>query len=343
MAISHLKSQSGSRTNPTPGLISIVIPCYNAKETIREAIDSALNQNYATVEVIVIDDGSTDQSSDVVLTYGEALRFTSSENFGVSHARNKGTKLARGEFIQYLDSDDVLAKNTIQRRVDALLEMDADVAYTDWQKFAVGAAGRFQYGEKVSVAMEDVDKDPQIACATAFWVPPAAVLYRTRIVEAIGSWNETLTMAEDARFLFDAAYNGARFVRVPGVGAYYREDNPDSLSKRNKCEFATCVLRNANQIQALWISKSELSNRQREALISIYDYAARELFNRDEQQFMIAVNALNELAAGKFLNYTKLAGMLTKLFGIGLARIIIDKLLAFKAYVGRPSFLPQLF
>src|SRR5205807_2009324 len=106
-------------------------------------------------------------------------------------------------------------------------------------------------GEIVARNMEEIHNDPQIACATDFWAPPAALLYRRHVVDAIGGWNEGLPIIQDARFLFDAAYHNARFVRVPGVSAYYRL-SPGTLSRGNDRKFILDIHRNGCEIQALW-------------------------------------------------------------------------------------------
>lgn len=103
-------------------LVSIVIPCFNAESTVREAIQSALDQDYPNCEVIVIDDGSTDQSVDVIRTFGESIRWETGPNRGGNVARNRGLELARGTLIQFLDSDDVLYRNRISAMVPAVKE-----------------------------------------------------------------------------------------------------------------------------------------------------------------------------------------------------------------------------
>ncbi len=89
-------------------LVSIVIPCFNAEGTVGEAIQSALDQDYPNREVIVIDDGSTDKSVDVIRTFGDSIRWETGPNRGGNVARNRGLELARGTLIQFLDSDDIL-------------------------------------------------------------------------------------------------------------------------------------------------------------------------------------------------------------------------------------------
>jgi len=91
-----------------PGLVSIIIPCYNRANIVRETIDSVLAQTYAKFEVILIDDGSTDHTREVVSSYDDRrIRYFYKANGGLSAARNSGLDAARGEFVAFLDSDDV--------------------------------------------------------------------------------------------------------------------------------------------------------------------------------------------------------------------------------------------
>src|SRR5215475_6828332 len=88
-----------------PGLVSIVIPCYNAERFLVETLQSAFNQSYPYTEIIVVDDGSTDGTGALIRAFADRVRAEFQPNRGVCAARNYGTALARGEFIQYLDAD----------------------------------------------------------------------------------------------------------------------------------------------------------------------------------------------------------------------------------------------
>lgn len=88
-------------------LVSIVIPTFNCQKFLCEAIDSALNQSYSNIEILVIDDGSTDNTSEVIKKFGRKIRYIKKDHGGLASARNEGMSLARGEFIAWLDSDDI--------------------------------------------------------------------------------------------------------------------------------------------------------------------------------------------------------------------------------------------
>ena len=93
--------------------VSVLIPCYNAEQWIAEAIESALKQEYKNKEVVVLDDGSTDSSLDIIRTYEKYIRWESQSNQGGTAARNRLLELSTGEWIQYLDADDYLLPEKI--------------------------------------------------------------------------------------------------------------------------------------------------------------------------------------------------------------------------------------
>lgn len=253
-------------------MISVVIPCYNSSATLEAAIGSALNQDVAA-EVIVIDDGSTDASPKIIERLAERIRWERTPNRGVSAARTRGTELARGEFIQYLDADDVLLPGTLATRRSALETSGADVACADWQQLVRTEAGEDQRADVMRPNMVALAHDAEAATATAdFWAPPAALLYRRRIVDAVGGWPEMRT-CEDARFLFEAAARRARFVHAPGVGALYRI-SPDSLSRRDRRQFIEDCATNAREIEARWQAGGALSERRAHALARMWRHVA---------------------------------------------------------------------
>lgn len=104
-------------TSTTDNLVSIIIPCFNSEEWIAESIESALSQTWSAKEVIVIDDGSSDHSREVIESFRDQIRAEFGPNRGGCAARNRGLALARGRWIQYLDSDDVLLPNCLERKL----------------------------------------------------------------------------------------------------------------------------------------------------------------------------------------------------------------------------------
>ena len=112
------------------GLVSIIIPCYNNGQFIAQAIDSALAQSYPACETIVIDDGSTDSSLGIIKSYGSRIQWRTKANGGAPAARNDGLELARGEYIQFLDGDDLLLPDAVARRLEAM-SAECDAVFGD--------------------------------------------------------------------------------------------------------------------------------------------------------------------------------------------------------------------
>jgi glycosyltransferase involved in cell wall biosynthesis len=112
-------------------LVSILIPCFNAERWIGQAIEGALVQTHASSEIIVVDDGSSDGSLDVIKGFGKHIRWESGPNRGGNAARNQLLALARGSWLQYLDADDYLLPDKIERQIAFLGEHpDADIVYS---------------------------------------------------------------------------------------------------------------------------------------------------------------------------------------------------------------------
>ncbi|MDB4637356.1 glycosyltransferase family 2 protein [bacterium] len=110
--------------------VSILIPCYNAEQWVRQAVESALKQSYGRCEVICVDDGSTDGTLDVLLSFGNTIRVETGPNRGGNVTRNCLLKLATGDWIQYLDADDYLEPTKIEGHVKTLEQgSDADVLF----------------------------------------------------------------------------------------------------------------------------------------------------------------------------------------------------------------------
>lgn len=107
-------------------LVTCVVPVFNGERYLAEALDSVLSQTYQPVEIIVVDDGSTDGTAQVVAGYGERVRYYFQDNSGAPAARNRGIEAAQGEFVAFLDADDMWHKEKLERQIarfDARLEL----------------------------------------------------------------------------------------------------------------------------------------------------------------------------------------------------------------------------
>lgn len=110
-------------------LVSIIIPVYNGEKYMREAIDSALNQTYKNIEVIVVNDGSKDKTDEIALSYGDKIRYFKKENGGVSTALNLGINEMKGEYFCWLSHDDVYEENKVESHINLLDEENKDCVF----------------------------------------------------------------------------------------------------------------------------------------------------------------------------------------------------------------------
>lgn len=289
--------------------VSVVIPFYNAATTLREAAESALAQE-CPLEILAVDDGSTDGSA-AALPNDPRIRLFTGPNRGVSAARNTGMAAAKGDWIAFLDADDLLVPGTLTSRL--LAARDADVVIADWQEFT-GPADAKILGTVRSIDAEALRSDPETAIAGSCWAPPAAILYRRTIADAIGGFREDLPIIQDARHLFDAAHLGARFRHLPELGAFYRV-SPTSLSRRSQSRFVLDILTNAKQLETIWREKGTLTAPRRQIVWGSYDMAARGLLFAGHDKFYDAIAA--QRAVGPATPFTLVAGLLAPVIGLG--------------------------
>lgn len=192
MVQSNVNASATDLAGIKPGSISIVITCYNHANYLGEAIESALNQDYQFCNVIIIDDGSTDHSKEVALSY-PAAKYHYQENQGLSVARNAGIKLSNDEFILFLDADDRLTEECCSRGVECMVD-HPDCAFVYGAHRTMDVSGNiinnYKYEEfKDNHGMEILKKN--------FIGMHAVVLYRKSIIRDIGGFDQNLDCCED--------------------------------------------------------------------------------------------------------------------------------------------------
>jgi len=300
-------------------LVSVVVPCYNCERYLEETIQSVKAQTYPEVELVLVDDGSTDGTRAIIERHAEEAICHFGPNRGASAARTTGTELASGAYIQYLDADDRLRPDALEQRIDALEAESADVAYSKYQRLRPTGYG-FVTGDVVEKTLEDVHPDPETATFRQFWLPPVALTYSRRIVEKIGGWNEDLPVIQDARFLQDAAFHGGTFVKVDSVLGEYRDHEAGSLSTTDQCAFHRDIWVNARQIEERWRERQGyLTAAQKTALAAVYDHCGRALFGLDRAIYTQAVQRIEELDAGALSDRLEMYRSAEKILGHPLA------------------------
>jgi glycosyltransferase involved in cell wall biosynthesis len=219
---------------PMSNLVSILIPAYNKENFIGETISSALNQTWPNKEVIVVDDGSTDRTLEVARSFQSTdLKVVTQANTGACGARNAALSLAQGDYIQWLDADDLLHPEKVFR------QLSSGEVGRDSLTLITGAWGRFFFRHQKARFVEDSlwqDLDPVDWIVNKFsdnvWMNPTVWLVSRRLSDLAGPWDERLTTSgdDDGEYICRvvAASNGVRFVRE--AKSYYRIGIPGSLN-----------------------------------------------------------------------------------------------------------------
>ena len=178
-----------TKRNP---LVSVIIPTYNRGWIIKEAIDSILAQDYTEFELIVVDDGSTDHTSDVLDSYGNDIKVLFQKNKGVSAARNRGIAEASGKFIAFLDSDDLWLPQKLTVQIEFFNQTpDALICQTEevWIRNGLRVNPKKRHKKPSGMIF-----NPSLELCL---VSPSAVMIRRSLFGRVGKFDETLPACED--------------------------------------------------------------------------------------------------------------------------------------------------
>ncbi len=211
-------------------LVSILIPCYNAESLIEQAIESALSQTYEHKEIIVVDDGSSDNSLDVIKTFDDRIRWASQENQGGNVTRNRLLELSQGDWLQYLDADDYLLPQKIATQVRLLTaEPDVDVIFSPSQIES-------HAGETVSIRTLNIPEPHDLWVLLVRWYLPqtGASLWRRSAIKTVGGWKDDQPCCQEHELYLRLLQDAGRFHYCPGAYSVYRHWGYGTVSTTNE-------------------------------------------------------------------------------------------------------------
>lgn len=263
MTVRSIKAVVIDERTRLPGLVSIVIPCYNGEKFIREAVDCALGQTWPKTEIVVVDDGSTDGSADILRSYGERIRVVTQPNRGLAAARDSGIRASRGEFLSFLDADDYLSPGFAQDMAEALTGTGAAIAYCGWQNIGSRDRSNEPY---IPPDYEATGKIESFLRSASPW-PVHAAMIRADVLRETGGFDESLPTCEDYEFWLRTA-STRPIVRVEKVMAFYRHHGETQMSSRRW-----------RQAHYVWLIKREFVRRSPELVASISPERLRELID----------------------------------------------------------------
>lgn len=287
-------------------LVSIVIPCFNAERWLAATLESALAQTWPATEIIVVDDGSRDGSLALARSFAaRGVNILAQANAGASAARNTGLRAARGEWIQFLDADDLLAPDKIEQQLRRLASAPSTTLFS-------GAWARFQTSPALAVFQPEPNWRDLMAIEflrlhfeEGWMMHPAAWLARRSLLAQAGPWNETVSLNDDGEYFARVMLAAGRIVFCGEARSYYRSGNRASLSAR----LDRRALESLYRVAELTLSRllaAEDSPRTRAAAAAGWKWTAFELYPgapdlslQAEQHARALGGSARQLPAGK--------------------------------------------
>ncbi len=261
----------------SPPAISILIPCFNAERWLAPTLESALGQTHRSTEIILVDDGSRDNSLAIARQFeARGVRVVSQPNRGAGAARNHGLQLARGEFIQFLDADDLLAPDKISEQHARLAQSPDCVASGPWARF-----------ENDPTTATFVPEENWRDCEPIEWLalnfagrgmmPPASWLTPRALLDRAGPWDERLSLNDDGEYFCRVLLAAREAKFCAGARTFYRSNFAGSVSWRRSIEaWQSAVL--SHELCTQHLLSKENSLRSRRACADLFQRLAFAMY-----------------------------------------------------------------
>lgn len=214
--------------------VSVIIPVYNAEQYLRQCLDSVINQTLKNIEIICINDGSTDKSLQIIKEYQQKdkriILVNLKQNKGVSNARNEGIKLSIGHYIAFVDADDFLEKNYIEK----LSEHEADiVACSFYKEYPFKNEKNIIVKEKISRTKDEFIKD-LLSFQKSIGAVWGKIFNSKYLKDNILLFDEKLVLAEDAEFCLRLMKHNPKIIYIPDILYHYNFSNNSTVRTFNK-------------------------------------------------------------------------------------------------------------
>ncbi|MFH2138510.1 MAG: glycosyltransferase [Candidatus Omnitrophota bacterium] len=175
-------------------LVSVIIPTFNRRKYLQNAVKSVLDQTYANIEIIIVDDGSTDGTDKMVAQFSENIKYIWQPNKGVAFARNEGIKKSTGEFVAFLDSDDSWISNKLEKQMKLFTENEqTGLVYSDYF--------REEYGERQPQTTFQWKKayrgDVLLELLQSYFVRTSTVVVKKSLIQRVGLFDQRMSPSED--------------------------------------------------------------------------------------------------------------------------------------------------
>ena len=309
--INGLDNKGKAVMSKYPDLVSIIIPVYNGEEYVRKAIDSALSQTYKNIEVLVINDGSTDNSDSIIKEYGARIRYFNKSNGGVASALNLGISKMRGKYFSWLSHDDMYYPEKIEMLFNHIKKCKKNtIAISDWTII----------DEKDHVIKQNVLDDKLEIVPRAFlafdrktWLNACAMLILKELFDKFGYFDESLRTTQDYDMFNTLMKSGVKFSILHQPLLYSRShEKQGSLSDPGALDNSDLI--HTKIIQDLSIAEIiKYFNNDYKKIVSVYDSFFKNGYRRTPAHFLKrivevmiknpddnrAINIISEKLSGK--------------------------------------------
>jgi glycosyltransferase involved in cell wall biosynthesis len=260
-------------------LVSILIPCYNGERWIARAIESALSQTWTNKEVVVVDDGSTDNSLDVIRSFDGRIRWESGPNRGGNAARNRLLQLARGDWVQYLDADDYLRSAKLERQLQVLRDHpDCDVICgpTAWE--------RLQNGELVCTDETiPTPRDPWVLLAKWRLPQTGGPLWRRAALDRVEGWRVDQPCCQEHELYLRLLASGRKFeFSDECLAVYCDSEDATRVTRKVPGEVDRQRLIIFNRMEQILTERKELTTARLQAINDARHQLARKYWRSDK-------------------------------------------------------------
>lgn len=282
------------KSSVTP-IVSVIIPCFNAGLYLSTAISSVIKQSHNQIEIIVVNDGSTDDTEDIVSSFRDSrIKYFYQENKGQCAASNFGLQQANGDYIKFFDADDVMNPRHLEAQLTRLQNSENSIASCAWGRFYDGNPASAEFKpETVWKDMQPLDwiksalKQKYDMMGVWLWLIPR------QLIEKVGGWDPRLSLNNDFEFSVRLLLNVDRVLFSGDAKLYYRSGSSETLSQRpSEQRFADAIL--STDLGCSYLLKVEntaemrhlCANRYQRWLYAVYpDYPNLEstLLNRIEE------------------------------------------------------------
>jgi glycosyltransferase involved in cell wall biosynthesis len=262
--------------------ISVLIPAYNAADFIRDTLKSVLLQTHGDFEVLVIDDGSTDETASIVESIEDTrVRVIRQANSGACVARNHGLQEATGEYIQYLDADDLLSADKIALQLERLSNAPADsIATCAWARFHDDDLATAVFRHEHDWKDYEEPLDWLIDCGLGRGTMPIhSWLIPRQVADQAGPWNESLRLNQDGEYNARLMLAASKIAFVPEAKAFYRSGVAGTISRGDSRQALESLMDATDLISSYMLARRN-DTKAREAVAGLYRHVSMRAYPR---------------------------------------------------------------